>query len=373
MQAIYEEVGLLFLFLTTIGNCVLFLSPCGIMISLRRVNMKRLFIKENYKSILSLIDTEVAIKYIKDYFENELAKALNLTRVSAPLFVLPSSGLNDELNGTERRVEFGINGLNETAEIVQSLAKWKRNALAKYNFPLGSGLYTDMNAIRCDEELDSLHSAYVDQWDWEKPIRKEDRTLEFLKGIVSNIYEVLKNTEKSIEKKYPILKSNLPEEIHFITTSELENLYPDLSPMERERKICKEKKAVFLMQIGYPLKNGKPHDGRAADYDDWSLNGDILFYYEELDIAFEISSMGIRVDDEALQKQLAIKKEEYKLNNPYSQDILHQKLPYTIGGGIGQSRICMYFLKKVHIGEVQASLWSKEDLEILQKNNIVLL
>ncbi|MDE7384950.1 MAG: aspartate--ammonia ligase [Anaeroplasmataceae bacterium] len=335
--------------------------------------MKRLFLKDNYQSKLDLLKTEEAIKFVKDTFERELAKSLSLIRVSAPLFILPSSGLNDELNGTERRIEFQLRNIEESAEIVQSLAKWKRNALAKYQFPLGTGLYTDMNAIRRDEELDSLHSAYVDQWDWEKIILKENRTIDFLKGIVSRIFLVLKETEQKVFKAYPELRPVLPEDIYFITTAELEELYPNLSPMDREKMICRKKKAVFLIGIGGPLKNGLPHDGRAADYDDWSLNGDLLVYYEELDIALELSSMGIRVDENSLRKQLEYKKEEYKLNNPYSLDILEKRLPYTIGGGIGQSRLCMFFLKKVHIGEVQASLWPKEDIELLAKKNIHLL
>lgn len=335
--------------------------------------MKRLFLIDGYKSKLDLLKTEEAIKFVKDTFEKELAKSLSLIRVSAPLFVMPSSGLNDELNGTERRIEFQLKDIDEPAEIVQSLAKWKRNALAKYQFPLGTGLYTDMNAIRRDEELDSLHSAYVDQWDWEKIIVKENRTIDFLKWTVSKIFLVLKETEQKVFKAYKELKPVLPEDIYFITTTELEELYPNLSPMDREKMICREKKAVFLMQIGLPLKNGLPHDGRAADYDDWELNGDLLVYYEELDIALELSSMGIRVDEISLRKQLEYKKEDYKLNNPYSLDILEKRLPYTIGGGIGQSRLCMFFLKKVHIGEVQASLWPKEDIELLAKKNIHLL
>ena len=332
--------------------------------------MKRLFLKENYKSKLDLLKTEEAIKFVKDTFERDLAKSLSLVRVSAPLFVLPSSGLNDELNGIEKRIEFQLKNIEEPAEIVQSLAKWKRNALAKYHFSLGTGLYTDMNAIRKDEELDSLHSAYVDQWDWEKIILKEDRTIDFLKDIVNKIYSVLKETEQKVFANYQEL---FPKEIYFITTNELEELYPNLSPMDREKMICKEKRAVFLIGIGRPLKNGLPHDGRAADYDDWSLNGDLLVYYEELDIALELSSMGIRVDETSLRKQLEFKKEEYKLLNPYSLDILEKRLPYTIGGGIGQSRLCMFFLKKVHIGEVQASLWPKEDIELLKEKNIFLL
>ncbi|MDE7213763.1 MAG: aspartate--ammonia ligase [Anaeroplasmataceae bacterium] len=335
--------------------------------------MKRLFLKENYKSKLDLLKTEEAIKFVKDTFERDLAKSLSLVRVSAPLFVLPSSGLNDELNGIEKRIEFQLKNIEEPAEIVQSLAKWKRNALAKYHFSLGTGLYTDMNAIRKDEELDSLHSAYVDQWDWEKIILKEDRTIDFLKCTVNKIYSVLKETEQKVYAFYPELNPVLPNDIYFITTHELEELYPNLSPMDREKMICREKRAVFLIGIGGPLKNGLPHDGRAADYDDWSLNGDLLVYYEELDIALELSSMGIRVDENSLRKQLEFKKEEYKLLNPYSLDILEKRLPYTIGGGIGQSRLCMFFLKKVHIGEVQASLWPKEDIELLEKNNIHLL
>lgn len=335
--------------------------------------MKRLFLKENYESKLNLIETEIAIKFVKDYFERELANALHLTRVSAPLFVLPSTGLNDELNGTERRVSFQIKGIEESVEIVQSLAKWKRNALAKYQFPAESGLYTDMNAIRRDEQLDSLHSAYVDQWDWEKIILKEERTLAYLKDTVRTIYDVLKNTEKKIHEKFVKLECALPKEIYFITTKELECLYPDFSPVERERAICKEKGAVFLMQIGLPLSNGAPHDGRASDYDDWELNGDLLVYYEELDIALELSSMGIRVDEISILKQIEQKHEEYKLNTPYVKNIVSKKLPYTIGGGIGQSRICMFFLKKVHIGEVQAAIWSDEDIERLKCKNIYLL
>lgn len=335
--------------------------------------MKRLLLVENYKSKLNLIKTEEAIKYVKDNFEKDLAKQLSLIRVSAPLFVFPSSGLNDELNGTEKRIEFQMKDIKEHAEIVQSLAKWKRNALAKYHFPLEQGLYTDMNAIRKDEVLDSLHSAYVDQWDWEKSISKEERTIEYLEKTVCQIYSVLKKTEQKIYMKYPELSPVLPNEIYFITTRQLEQKYPKLSPTEREYAICKEKKAVFLMQIGLPLKDGKSHDGRAADYDDWKLNGDILVYYKELDIALEISSMGIRVDAKSLQEQLKQKNEEYKLNNPYVLDILHERLPYTIGGGIGQSRLCMFFLKKAHIGEVQASLWPKEDIEILKTKNIFLL
>ncbi|MDE7162325.1 MAG: aspartate--ammonia ligase [Anaeroplasmataceae bacterium] len=335
--------------------------------------MKRLFLVDNYKPKLNLLKTEEAIKFVKDTFERDLAKALALTRVSAPLFVLPSTGLNDELNGFEKRIEFSIRDVNEPAEIVQSLAKWKRNALAKYQFPLETGLYTDMNAIRRDEELDSLHSAYVDQWDWEKIITREERTIDYLKSTVRTIYSVLKETEEKVCQNYPCINRVLPEDIFFITTTELETLYPNLLPADREKEICKEKKAVFLMQIGGNLKNGLPHDGRAADYDDWKLNGDLLVYYEPLDIAFELSSMGIRVDEKSILEQLKVKKEEHKLNNPYVLDILHKNLPYTIGGGIGQSRLCMFFLKKVHIGEVQASIWPEEDITKLKQKGIYLL
>lgn len=335
--------------------------------------MKRLILKDNYCPKLNLLETEIAIKYVKDTFERLLAKKLNLTRVSAPLFVFPSTGLNDNLNGYERIVTFDINGVSESVEIVQSLAKWKRNALATYGFEAGTGLYTDMNAIRKDEDLDSLHSAYVDQWDWEKIITKEDRTVSYLKKTVKKIYNVILELERRVTKKYPILSQKLPNDIFFITTSELENMYPELTPTEREYQIVKKYGAVFIMQIGCPLKNGKPHDGRAADYDDWSLNGDIMLYYEELDIAYEISSMGIRVDQDSIVKQLKAKNEEFKLDNKYVQDVINERLPLTIGGGIGQSRLCMFMLKKAHIGEVQSSVWNDEDIKLLNKYNINLL
>lgn len=335
--------------------------------------MKHLILKENYEPKLDLLETEIAIKYVKDIFERQLAKKLNLTRVSAPLFIYPSTGLNDNLNGYERRVSFDIKNLTEEVEVVQSLAKWKRNALARYGFPQGSGLYTDMNAIRRDEELDTLHSAYVDQWDWEKIITKEERTMDYLKETVKNIYRVLRTVEKMVFRRFPALEPCLPEKIYFITTGELEQRFPDLSPNMREYEICKQYGAVFVMQIGGRLKNGLPHDGRAADYDDWRLNGDIMLYYKELDIAYEVSSMGIRVDEVSILRQLQEKHEEYKVNNQYVQDILNHRLPYTIGGGIGQSRLCMFMLKKAHIGEVQASVWSDEDVRALEKYNIRLL
>ena len=326
--------------------------------------MKRNIIIKNYKSILNLIDTEKTIKLVKDTFERKLAEKLGLIRVSAPLFVEPSTGLNDNLNGYEKAVSFKSVELNQELEVVQSLAKWKRNALKMYDFEANTGLYTDMNAIRPFEELDNIHSLYVDQWDWEKIITEQERTYDFLKETVEKIYEALLATEKVLIEAYPILSHNLPKEIKFISTSELEAKYPDLSRKERENAIAKEYKAVFIHQIGWPLKDGKPHDGRAADYDDWHLNGDILLWYEPLEIGLEVSSMGIRVNKQSLVKQLEYKNENHKLNDV---------LPLTIGGGIGQSRMCMYMLKKAHIGEVQSSTWSKEDIQLFKENNIHLL
>ena len=318
--------------------------------------------------------TQVAIKYIKDTFQYELSSALNLQRVSAPLFVKKDTGLNDDLNGVERKVSFTIKDIKgEEIEIVQSLAKWKRYALKQYNFSVHEGLYTDMNAIRRDEDLDNLHSVYVDQWDWEKIIDKKDRELPYLFKTVEEIFTCLKNEEKKVNERYRVFKNKLPENIFFISTSELESLYPDLSRKEREDKLAREKKAFFLYQIGWPLKDGKSHDGRAADYDDYNLNGDIILYNEILDKAFEVSSMGIRVDEISLLKQLEYKGELYKKDTPFCQGILNKDLPYTIGGGIGQSRLCMFFLEKAHIGEIQASLWSEEDIQELKKMNINLL
>lgn len=335
--------------------------------------MKTMIIKEGYQSKLNLLDTEVAIKYVKDTFERELAKALNLVRVSAPLFVLPKTGLNDNLNGVERAVSFDIKGIEETAEIVQSLAKWKRNALKRYGFEEGTGLYTDMNAIRRDEDLDTFHSAYVDQWDWEKVINDSNRKLSFLKKTVKSIYKVLKKVEKKVNLLYPCFTNKLPDDIMFISTRELEQKYPDLSRKDRENEITKEYKAVFLYQIGWDLSDGLPHDGRAADYDDWKLNGDILVWNPVTETAFEISSMGIRVNDKSIVKQIKKRNEEYKLTNPYVKGVINKELPLTIGGGIGQSRLCMFLLEKIHIGEVQSSIWSDEDIELLTNNNIVLL
>jgi aspartate--ammonia ligase len=327
----------------------------------------------SYKSVLGLIETEVAIKFIKDTFEKELAKALNLIRVSAPLFVQPESGLNDNLNGYERAVRFDVLSLGKDVEIVQSLAKWKRMALEKYGFSAGSGLYTDMNAIRRDEDLDRLHSVYVDQWDWEKIITKDQRKLSYLKKTVKSIYKVFLKVATAVNKKYPQLTCSLPKDITFISTKELEQMYPNLERKQREHAITKEKGAVFLYRIGWPLSDGKPHDGRAADYDDWKLNGDILLWSDVLGVSVELSSMGIRVDKDSLVKQVKKKKEMEKLSTPYCQDILNERLPLTIGGGIGQSRICMFFLKKAHIGEVQASIWSEECIKENAQKGIHLL
>ena len=325
-----------------------------------------------YQSKLSLIETERAIKTLKDYFESELSKELNLTRVSAPLFVKAETGLNDNLNGIERAVSFDTKSGDEV-EIVHSLAKWKRMALHRYGFTIGEGIYTDMNAIRRDEDLGPLHSIYVDQWDWEKVLTKEDRSKENLKKKVQKIFSVFKRTEDYINSVYPDLSKKLPEDIYFITTQELEDKYPGLSAKEREHAIAREKKAVFLMEIGGKLTSGEKHDGRAPDYDDWKLNGDILFYYEPLDIGLELSSMGIRVDEKSLDKQLSITGDDYKRELDFHKKLLAGELPYTIGGGIGQSRICMYFLDKVHIGEVQASIWPEEIIEECKAKNISLL
>ncbi len=335
---------------------------------------ENLIIPEDYKPSLSVRETEVAIKLLKDKFEKELARELNLTRVSAPLFVRPETGLNDNLNGIERAVSFSVKGIcEESVEIVQSLAKWKRMALKRYGFQPGEGLYTDMNAIRRDEDMDNLHSIYVDQWDWEKVITKEQRNEDFLKEIVKGIFNVFKITEDYILSKYPVLKANLPDEIFFITTQELEDMYPELAPKERENMICKEKKAVFVMKIGGVLSSGAKHDGRAPDYDDWNLNGDILFWYPVLNSALELSSMGIRVDEKSLAEQLRISGCEDRKNLVFHRDLLAGQLPYTAGGGIGQSRLCMFFLGKAHVGEVQASVWSDTMIENCERANINLL
>ena len=336
--------------------------------------MENLYIPENYHSDLSLYDTQIAIKTVKDFFQQTLSERLYLLRVSAPLFVTPESGLNDNLNGVERPVTFGVKEQNDRpVEIVHSLAKWKRYALKQYGFHIGEGLYTDMNAIRRDETTDNIHSIYVDQWDWEKIILKKDRNITFLKDTVREIYKVLKNTEKYMAIRYDYIEEILPKEIFFITTQELLDLYPNLSPKEREDRIAREKGAVFLMEIGDKLTNGEPHDGRAPDYDDWHLNGDIIVWYPVLNRSLELSSMGIRVDEEALQRQLTLAGCEERSELPFQKAILEKQLPYTIGGGIGQSRICMFFLRKAHIGEVQSSIWPDQIRETALQNQIVLL
>ena len=334
----------------------------------------RSFKPTGYKSSLNIRMTEVAIKQTKDYFENELARELKLTRVSAPLFVKPDTGLNDNLNGVERAVSFDVKGIGgDTVEIVHSLAKWKRMALKRYCFAPGEGLYTDMNAIRRDEDLDNMHSVYVDQWDWERIIQKSERTEDTLKQVVRKIFTVFKKTEDRLLGLYPNLQRYLPEDIFFVTTQELEDMYPTLSPKERENTLAREKKAIFIMKIGDLLNSGIKHDGRAPDYDDWSLNGDIVFYYPVLDIAFEVSSMGIRVDEDSLVEQLKKAGCEDRKNFKFHKDLINKELPYTIGGGIGQSRICMFFLGKAHIGEVQSSVWSDEMISECSDNNIELL
>ncbi|MCR5282106.1 MAG: aspartate--ammonia ligase [Lachnospiraceae bacterium] len=336
--------------------------------------MSQIVIPEGYKPDLGIKETEKAIKRVKDFFQRELITQLNLSRVSAPLFVDAESGLNDNLNGVERPVTFGIKEQDERRmEIVHSLAKWKRMALGKYGFSVGEGLYTDMNAIRRDEDTDNIHSLYVDQWDWEKVIEKEQRTEETLKETVKSVYEALRVTEKYVANEYNYVECFLPEEITFITSQELLDKYPELSVKEREREAAKEYGAIFLMQIGDKLSNGEPHDGRAPDYDDWKLNGDIIVYYPVLDISFEISSMGIRVDEDSLKEQLEKAGCPERADLPFQKALLEKKLPYTIGGGIGQSRICMFFLRKAHIGEVQASIWPEKDVEYAKEHGVMFL
>ena len=336
--------------------------------------MEHLITPAGYKPVLDLRETQVAIKEIKDFFQRELAKQLNLTRVSAPLFVLPESGLNDNLNGVERPVSFGIlEQKDRKAEIVHSLAKWKRQALKEYGFQEGEGLYTDMSAIRRDEDTDNIHSIYVDQWDWEKIISKKDRTRETLESIVRSVYKALKVTEDYMAYEYEYIGRYLPENITFVTTQELEDMYPDCTPKEREYKIAKLHGAVFIEQIGDKMKSGEKHDGRAPDYDDWKLNGDILVYYPVLDIGLELSSMGIRVDEDSLKEQLVKAGCEERAELPFQNAVLEGELPYTVGGGIGQSRICMFFLRKAHIGEVQASIWPDGVRAEAEAHNIHLL
>ena len=336
--------------------------------------MEHLYIPPDYSAKLSLYDTQVAIKTVKDFFQQTLADQLYLLRVSAPLFVTPESGLNDNLNGVERPVTFGIKEQNERpAEIVHSLAKWKRNALKQYGFHIGEGLYTDMSAIRRDEDTDNIHSIYVDQWDWEKIILKEDRNVEYLKETVRKVYKALKKTEKYMSIQYDYIEEILPKDIYFITTQELANRYPDKTPKEREDLIAEEMGAVFLMEIGDKLADGKPHDGRAPDYDDWHLNGDIIVWYPVLGHALELSSMGIRVDEDSLARQLKAAGCEERAELPFQKAILEKRLPYTVGGGIGQSRICMFYLRKAHIGEVHVSLWPDEVVKQAEEKGVKLL
>lgn len=335
--------------------------------------MSKSFIPEGYEEKLTPYETQIAIGKIKRAFEDSLSAALNLKRVSAPLFVEPESGLNDDLNGTERAVEFDISETKTNGQVVHSLAKWKRMALGKYNFNVGEGLYTDMNAIRRDEEMDNLHSIYVDQWDWERVIDKENRNLDFLKNIVTKIVNAICDTSEYINKIFPNLSVELQREISFITTTELEDLYPELSPKEREHIYLKDHKTAFIMKIGDLLKSGEKHDGRAPDYDDWQLNGDIMFWNETLQCGFEVSSMGIRVDAKSLDEQLTKAKADYRRTLPFHKALLTDELPLTIGGGIGQSRLCMLILNKAHIGEVQVSIWDNETKKICKNAGVGLL
>lgn len=336
--------------------------------------MSKMFIPEGYQSALDLKQTQIAIKKVKDFFQAQLTAELNLYRVTAPLFVEPASGLNDNLNGVERPVSFGIKEQEDAeVEVVHSLAKWKRMALGRYGFRVGEGLYTDMNAIRRDEDTDNIHSIYVDQWDWERIISKEQRNEETLKTIVKSVYRALCVTEKYVANNYDYVQCILPEEITFITTQELENRWPDLDSHQREYEAAKEYGAIFLMKIGDVLESGERHDGRAPDYDDWQLNGDIIVYYPVDDISLELSSMGIRVDEDSLVSQLAKAGCPERAELPFQKSIIEKKLPYTIGGGIGQSRICMFFLRKCHIGEVQCSIWPEADVQYAASKGITIL
>ncbi len=335
--------------------------------------MNKIYIPDGYKPPLDEYNTQKAIAYIKQTFQEEFSSALNLKRVSAPLFVTEQSGLNDNLNGYERAVSFDVPAIGVDAQVVHSLAKWKRLALKKYNFSVGNGLYTDMNAIRRDESLDNLHSIYVDQWDWEKIITKETRNIEYLKLIVNAIVGAICNTNDRLHVRFPQLKVDLCREVSFVTTQELEDMYPDMSGSERESAYVKEHKTAFIMQIGGKLKSGKPHDGRAPDYDDWQLNGDIFFWNDVLGRGVEISSMGIRVDSESLDRQLTLAGCDDRRALPFHQMLLHDELPLTIGGGIGQSRLCMLMMGCAHIGEVQSSIWDAETVRVCEERGIMLL
>ena len=331
------------------------------------------FIPDNYKTTMSLYDTQKAISLIKKIFEEKLSKTLNLRRVSAPLFVEKDSGLNDDLDGKAKAIGFNAPNVNKECAIVHSLAKWKRKALYDYGFFVGSGLYTDMNAIRKDEIPDNLHSIYVDQWDWEKVISKENRNLDYLFDTVNKIHNIIIETSLELNKHFPSLNTNLSKDLHFIDSSDLLDMYPGLEAKDREREIVKKYKSVFIYKIGYKLKDGKPHDIRSSDYDDWDLNGDLLYYDELLDLPLEISSMGIRVDGESLLKQLKYANEEFKTKFKYHQMILNNELPLTIGGGIGESRLCMLLMNKAHIGEVQSSIWDEETIELAKKKGVNIL
>ncbi|MDD5832005.1 MAG: aspartate--ammonia ligase [Clostridiales bacterium] len=334
----------------------------------------KLITPENYDPKMSVRDTQEAIKYIRDTFQKEFAREMNLVRISAPLFLERSTGLNDDLNGVERKVSFDLKDIpGDEVEIVQSLAKWKRMALGRYGFAPGEGLYTNMNAIRRDEDLDNIHSVYVDQWDWEKVIEKSDRTIETLMSTVRTIVKVIKHMEHEVWYKYPDAVYHLPDEITFVDSEELRLMYPDMTAKERENEICRKHGCVFIMRIGDKLGDGEPHDGRAPDYDDWQLNGDIMYWFEPLNAALEISSMGIRVSEESLHEQLIKAGCPEREQLPFHRQILEKKLPYTIGGGIGQSRLCMLLLGRVHVGEVQASVWPEEMRRICEEHGIHLL
>ncbi len=337
------------------------------------MSLSKVQLPEGYRPALDILQTEIAIKLVKDTFERELAQKLHLTRVSAPLFVRKNSGINDDLNGVERPVSFDISDIGEEVEIVHSLAKWKRLALKRYNFGPNTGLYTDMNAIRRDEELDNLHSVYVDQWDWEKIITPETKNEETLRHTVRRVMRALKETEEALHRANPEIEPFISEKVTFLTSQELLDRYPGLSPKERENAAAKEYGTIFVMGIGGALSDGKPHDGRAPDYDDWALNGDILIWYPVLDRAVELSSMGIRVNEESLRRQLALAGCPERAKLPFHEMLLNGKLPLTIGGGIGQSRLCMVLLHKAHIGEVQASIWDDETLKACAADAITLL
>jgi len=339
------------------------------------MSTKTLILPENYKSSLDIKETQLAIKFIKDTFQIKLANALNLTRVTSPKCVLSDTGVNDDLNGVESAIKFDIPNIYEykKAEIIHSLAKWKREALSKYKFKYGEGLYTDMDAIRRDEILDSIHSIYVDQWDWEIIINESERTINFLQHIVTKIYNVIISVERDIAKKYPDIIPMLPDNIYFIDSEKLLSMYPDITPHERENKICKLHGAVFIMRIGCLLSNGQKHDGRAPDYDDWELNGDIIIWNPVISRSFELSSMGIRVDNNSLIKQLNISNNTDRLNLDWHKKLINNEFPLTIGGGIGQSRLCMYYLRKAHIGEVQCGIWPQHFVNKLKEHNIELL